>query len=129
MAGSASYWLPPCLKAQTEEWFFRRQAGAVPSVWALMSYTQGWRSLVGLYKPAALGFSWGGDSLSVLCSCETPVDYCIPAQEQHEPVREGPEEGHENRVRIPLLGKKAERGGVALPVGRGYEIFQYIKGL
>lgn len=52
---------------------------------------------MGLLKPAALGFDRGGDFLSALCSCETQVGYCIPAQEQHEPVRVGPEEGHENR--------------------------------
>lgn len=53
------------------------------------------------------------------------LEYCIPAQERCEPVRAGPEEGHENsqRVGIPVLGKKAESAGVAQPVEEAVRSF------
>lgn len=48
----------------------------------------------------------------------------MPAQERHGPVRVGSEEGHENSIRIPVLGKKAERAGAVPPVEEAMRSFR-----
>jgi len=85
----------------------RRQAGAVLSIWALLSYSQ---IFVDLYKPADLVFGSGGDSPPLLCSGETPAGVLcpalgFPAQKRCGSVTAGPEKGHENdpRAGSPLL--------------------------
>jgi len=57
----------------------------------------------------------GGDSATLLCSGETPPGVLHPAleppaQEGHEAVGAGPEEGHQNdpRAGAPLLQGKVE---------------------